>query len=396
MKPFFVLLLAALIGRESSVAREFVFEVNAGATDRAETPVRADVTFPAPPAATVAIKVTGPNGTVPGQLVGDSSGDRDQIWWTVSIPKGQKGTYRAEVVAGPPAGDRFRFVDESDKHLDLLFGDRPVTRFMYAFDPDPKQRFMTAKPFTHVYDAAGQKIITSPGGDPYPHHRGIFLGYSKVQPAGGRSNNFWGMRSAWQRTKKLELQSQGPVLGRMAAWILWEAPNEKAVLREERVITVFRRKPPELLLEFVSTLTSQGGDVVLDGDPEHAGCQFRAHPDVAKNQKETRYLLPPGMKEGRKGTRDMPWAVMSFALSGSRFYVAQLNHPNNPAGTIFSANRKYGRFGAFPKATVKADKPLTLRYRFFVREGETPLTVEEAQRLHADFVSPPVVKQVKR
>ena len=92
-----------------------------------------------------------------------------------------------------------------------------------------------------------------------------------------------------------------------------------------------------------------------------------------------------------KGTPDMPWASVSFYLNGSRFNVAELNAPENPKGTIFSANRDYGRFGAFPKTELKADQPLTLRYRFFVREGQDALTADEVQRLFDDFAKLPKV-----
>ncbi len=87
----------------------------------------------------------------------------------------------------------------------------------------------------------------------------------------------------------------------------------------------------------------------------------------------------------------MPWATVSLCIGDSRFSVAHLNHPSNPKGTIYSANRDYGRFGAFPRVPLKAGETLVLRYRYFVREAPTPLTADEAQRLYADFATPPQV-----
>lgn len=373
-----------------AMAGKVVLEVDAGDSGRVETPVCAEVACDVP-AGEAVVEIEGPGGKLPAQLLPAAEKGKASLCWIVSLQKGRKATYTATISKGKPAGKGFAFQDEKGKHLDLLFDGRKVTRLMYAFDPDPKKRFPTAKPFTHVFDAAGQKIITSPGAQPYPHHRGIFIGWSRTKVAGGKSYGFWGMGRTWQRVEKFTARQAGPVLGRMAASILWEAKQDTPVLTEERTITVFRRAKAELLLEFLTTLRTPGPDVSLGGDPEHAGCQFRAHPEVAKNQQHTRYLLRAGMKEGRRGTLDMPWACMSFKLGESRFNVAHLNHPDNPKGTVYSANRRYGRFGAFPTATVKADKPLTLRYRIFVREGAEPLTVDEIDRLHADFTTPPKV-----
>ena len=387
------LAVAALLGMAAmlaapAAAETIVLEVDAGQFDRVETPVCAEVATDIAPGDAV-VEVKGPDGTVPGQLAPGAAKDKATLWWIVSLKKGQKATYTATVTKGKPAPKGFAFDDTKDDHLDLLFAGRKVTRFMYVFDPDPKKRFATAKPFTHVFDAKGEKVITSPGGNPYPHHRGIFLGY-KVKAA-GKSYDFWHVRNVWQRLEKFAGLQAGPVLGRMTGIIHWEPKADTPVVIEERAITVYGQSKPVVLLDFVSTLRSAGGEVDLGGDPEHAGCQFRPHFDVNKRGKETKYVHPPGMKPGGKGTKDMPWSSVSYALGESRFNVAHLNHPANPKGTIYSAYRTYGRFGAFVKAKLPADKTLTLRYRIFVREGPDALTVEEVQRLHADFATPPAV-----
>ncbi len=370
-------------------AFEVTLEVEAGDSDRLETPVFAPITLPATPGPDLAVEVEGPGGKVPGQLVPGAEKGTTMLFWLVSLKRGQKASYKAKIEKGDAPSKGFAFQDEKGKQLDLLFDGRKVTRFMYEFNPDPKLRFPTAKPFTHVFDAKGEKVITSPGGEPFPHHRGIFIGWSRTKLPDGKSYDFWHVRAVWQRVEKPIITLAGPVLGRMIAEVNWELPDGKPAIIEERTITVYRQSKPELLLDFVSTLRSQVGEIQLDGDPEHAGCQFRAHPDVNKLQAETKYLLPADMKEGTKGTLDMPWASMSFKLGEQRFAVAHLNHPENPKGTVYSANRRYGRFGAFPKAMLKADQPLTLRYRFFVREGQAPLSSEEVQRLYDDFARPP-------
>ena len=57
-------------------------------------------------------------------------------------------------------------------------------------------------------------------------------------------------------------------------------------------ITVYRQPEPALMLMDLSTsLKAVNGDVELAGDPEHAGCQYRPHNEVARN-KSARYLFP--------------------------------------------------------------------------------------------------------
>ena len=378
-------------------AWQVVLEVKAGDAERLETPVCALVSPPPDlaklPPSQLAVEVQGPAGKVPGQLVRAQEAGKWQLWWLVSLKPDQSATYTATISRGkqPPGG--FIFKDTPGDHLDLLLGGRRVTRFMYAFhyDPNANKRFPTAKPFTHVFDSRGERVITSPGGQPYPHHRGIFLGY-KVRTPDGKRYDFWHVRSVWQRVEKLTNLQAGPVLGRMTAIVKWEIKPDTPVITEERTITVYRQREPVVLLDFVARLRSEVGDLDLGGDPEHAGCQFRPHPEVAKRGRETRYLLPPGMKPGSRGTKDIPWAANSFALGQSRFNVLHMNHPDNPKGTIYSAYRPYGRFGAFAPTKLPAGKTLTLRYRIFVREGaDAPITVEEAQRLWNDFAHPPVV-----
>jgi len=406
--------LAALVlcVGSAAMAADVTLEVAAGDADRIETPVCAELDAAQALKGValdgdLSVSVSGQGGTLPGQLEA-LPGGKARLWFVVpQLKAGQKATFRAKIEQRKPAEAKsFVFQDTAGDHLDLLFAGRKVTRLMYVFNNDPNvsKRFPTSKPFTHVFNAVGEKVITSPGGQPFPHHRGIFIGWNRTTTADGKRYDFWHTRNVWLRLEKFTGKQAGPVFGRMVARIRWEDPKGEPVVLEDRAITVYRQAKPELLLDFVSTLHSARGDIQLIGDPEHAGCQFRAHFEVGQRYKkmkgpeikaqglDTRYVHPPGAKPGKKGTKDMPWSSVSFALWGSRFNVGHLNHPGNPKGTLYSAYRPYGRFGAYAKAELKADQPLTVRYRYFVREGQkAALTVAEMQRLHADFATPPQV-----
>ena len=106
------------------------------------------------------------------------------------------------------------------------------------------------------------------------------------------------------------------------------------VVREQRELTVYNL-PGGNLIEFASLLKPDHGKVKLDGDPEHAGFQFRAHNDVRSgNEKQTYYLRPTGKGEfgqEQHGKKDLPWDAASFVLKGQRYTVGYLDQPEEPA-----------------------------------------------------------------
>jgi hypothetical protein len=318
---------------------------------------------------------------VPGQIVKTPDG-RTQLWFI--LPAGQQAAeqrWTAAFSRGRPAEKTFAWTDAPGDHLDLALDGKPVTRCVYAYDAEKAKAVNvykdTYKVFHHVFDAAGKNVITQGlGGKLYPHHRGLFIGFSRVR-AGDLSGDWWHMTGGPQVHQKFLEQIAGPVLARSTALIHWQTKDGKLAVVEERTTTAYRQPAPALLLlDFRSRLTAPGKDVVLGGDPEHAGMQFRPHGDI--DPKQTKYLFP---KEDTnvQSERDLPWAAMAMVLSrdgGERYAVQHMSHPDNPKGTRYSAYRDYGRFGAFPTAEIKADQTLTLTYRIWAAAGELPARVQ--------------------
>src|SRR5438309_4437443 len=94
----------------------------------------------------------------------------------------------SEVRAGEKQ-DSFHWVNRPGESIDLLFGDRPVLRYMNAaHDTSTKDRHeLTFKVFHHVLDPkTGHILLTGGAGLAadktllYPHHRGLFFGYNKI------------------------------------------------------------------------------------------------------------------------------------------------------------------------------------------------------------------------
>jgi hypothetical protein len=200
---------------------------------------------------------------------------------------------------------------------------------------------------------------------------------------------------AQKHEKFLELMA-GPVLARSNSLVHWNNKDGQTIIAEQRKTTVFRQSEHTiLLLEFVIDLKAVNGDVFLDGDPEHAGFQYRPHDGVAKGSKDVKatYLFHEEGIDPKKD-KDLPWAAMSYGLNGKRYSVLYMDCPGNPRPVIYSAYRDYGRFGAFFKKQIKDGDTLTLRYRIWIIEGPMPERSKLTEE-YAEFVHGPKVEVVK-
>jgi len=310
--------------------------------------------------------------TVLGQVLPGADGP-ELCWVAPTVAGGQAVTWTASPAPDAGGAKTFTIKDTAGAHTDILFGGRIVTRYMYADDTStPEKAHATYKVYNHVFDAEGKAPITKGAGGKFTHHRGIFIGWSRTS-AGGRRADTWHMKGCRHKHQKLLVQTAGPSAARTVALIHWNDAKGQPLMTERRQVTVYAQPAPAIMLmDFRSTLMSPDGEVTLAGDPEHAGCQYRPHNDVTKNKgdKATTYAF---YKESIKGKgqfeKDMPWACMSYSLAGQRYNVQHMSHPTVPKGNTYSAYRDYGRFGAYCTTKVVADKPLVLRYRYYVGTG---------------------------
>jgi hypothetical protein len=296
----------------------------------------------------------------------------------------------------------FSWHDKEGEYIDLFFAGRKVTRYMYAHDTSSAQRtFETYKPFLHVFDELGQDVLTNgPDGVnqylskriKYPHHRGVFMGWNKLTFEGKRYD-LWHMKKAHQVHQEFLTLTAGPVLASSVALVHWNDEEGEPIIAERRRTTVYAQSDPTvILLDFDTKLRAVRGDVYLDGDPEHAGFQFRAHNDVAAGgaDAKARYLFHEDGIDAHRD-KDLPWVAMSFGLRGRNYSVLHMDHPENARPTIYSAYRDYGRFGAFFKQKMDAGRTLKLRYRIWVGKE----TTSERRRLasaYSAFVDCPAVE----
>lgn len=252
-----------------------------------------------------------------------------------------------------------------NESVDVAQDGKVVARFMMAHDVStPAKRLETYKPYLHVFDPSGALRLTKGPGFEFTHHRGIMLGFMKIT-VDGKTYDRWHMVKGDQVVTGIK-----PVTDGFVASIDWQGPTaqDKPILTEERTFTFTQTAAPFYLgIEMRSSLKPDHGEAKIDGDPEHAGAQFR--PSEKIDGTKTVYVTPGQGVQIHK-VKDLPWVAEVFTVEGKTFTGLLLNHPSNPKDTAFSAYRDYGRFGAFPKGVATPANPFKLRYQWLIAEGD--------------------------
>src|SRR5262249_26881245 len=157
------------------------------------------------------------------------------------------------------------------------------------------KREITYKVYHHLYDPDGQFFVTKGPGGLYPHHRGLYFGFNKITYDGKQADIWHCNKNEHQTHGKFLTSEAGPVLGRHRMEILWYGQANDVFAKEERELTLFN-VPGGQMVGFASRLHSTGSKIKLDGDPQHAGFQFRASQEVAeKTGSKTYYIRPDGI-----------------------------------------------------------------------------------------------------
>jgi hypothetical protein len=386
--------------------------VSAGQFDRENVPVKVIVTLPEALKAAKAVTLADAEGNkLAGQVTGlgllasgakaaDGQVARELHFVVPKLKAGQ--TLALSATIGDEASSTqksFAWTDMAGKYSELNLAGRPVLRYMYeAIDTSTNERRMeTYKPYHHVYDPQGNRFVTKGPGGLFPHHRGLYYGFNRISyDEGKKQADTWHCnKGEWQSHEGVLAEDVGPVLGRHVVAIDWHGQDGNVFAKEQREMSAYN-VPGGLLIEFASRLTTTGGTVKLDGDPQHAGFQFRASQDVPDHTAKLTYYLRPDGKDkpgsfrnwpANKEHANLPWNALSFVLGEQRYTCCYLDRPENPKESRYS-ERDYGRFGSYFQYDLTEKGPLDLNYRVWLQEGE--MTVEDVTDASNDFVSPPV------
>lgn len=294
-----------------------------------------------------------------------------------------------------PAAD-FSWHDTGGLHIDLEYKGNPVVRYQYEpiDESTPERRHDTYKPFYHVFDSSGEGFITKGPGGKFPHHRGIFYGFSRCSYTDAEGTKHekidtWHCKKAHQVHRKILDQTAGDDAASLTSEIAWIDNEGKEFATEARTLTFSYNDKNDLVVDFNTVLTPKVPSMKVDGDPQHAGFQFRASNEVSEKTAKQTYYIRPGTGKAQEGatinwsakldnetTTNLPWKAMSFVTGGKRYTVAYIDSEKNPKPARFS-ERDYGRFGSYFFKEITPSEPLQVQYKLVIRQGEmTPAEVE--------------------
>ena len=338
---------------------------------------------------------------IPGQLIETATGKRE-LWWILPETTENKVEWNAIIKQDSSKKKTgFKWIDTPNKYLDLFLDERRVFRYSYQLDEHlTKENTLTEhnKPFYHFYDLQGtSKITNGPEEGVWSHHRGIMIGWRDVGFQ-GQDLSFWGMEDLTvQKHVKFIKNVAGPVLAQTEVLIHWNDSTGITIIEETRQATIYKQSPPDLLLlDFTSTLKAVNGAVTLDGNAEHGGVQFRANNDVAEgatgSKKPTYYFNKDSIDPHKD--YNLPWVAMSYGLNNKTYSILQIDNPDNPKPTIWSAYRDYGRFGAFFSKKLAENESFTVRYRYWMGEENMPDRNVLSAKYHA-YIHPVKIQPVE-
>ena len=295
------------------------------------------------------------------------------------------GAWKTREEPGAPSG----------KHIEVLNDSKPVARFVYGEGQ--------LKPFLHVYGTQGELLTEWSAEQQFPHHRGIYIGWNKIESEIG-SSDLWHLRSGEKMTVKKLQHRGGKTNAVIRATVEWHAQKkdengDSILLRETRELSIWQPTTDRTVVDAKFTLAPQR-DLTLNGDLQHAGVHFRATHQLRERAKETRYVWEPDLPGpgGKVASTEMKWARLLFPVGDHWYAATQLNSPTNPTEEL--SWRDYGRFGFFFKRKLEWGDELELKYRFITEPvaGEAredlPAQRMAAAKHYAEFA--PTIYEYRR
>jgi hypothetical protein len=245
----------------------------------------------------------------------------------------------------------------------LADGSPPVRLVAAAYDQG--QHEATCKPW-HAVHAPDGRLLTKGLGGTFPHHRGLFVGWNQVDCHGARLD-FWHCRNGeTPRVRQHEPAADGERLT-----VDWCAADGRPIVQEVRSLRVSPWRDGGYRVDLEHTLRAAGAEVVLGGDPQHAGCQFRALEAFAPaTAPKVGYVRPPtAIGAANDVWHDCRWIAAILPLPDGAITVLRIEAAGNPTATW--STRGYGRFGAMWTLALPADgTPQRLATTWLVVAGE--------------------------
>ena len=240
-------------------------------------------------------------------------------------------------------GQTVRFVEKADR-IDILFGDRLFSRYLFADS--------LTKPVLHpvhfpsgVSATRGFPLAPEPGeSNDHPHHIGVFFTVDEVN-----GNGFWNNTSGLPRVQHVRtvLKKEEEGIGILSTVSKWIGKNNKPLLREDRIMT-FYPEEHTTTVDFSLRLTALDTTVVFS-DTKEGMFAIRAADWLKEEGGSGKYLNSAG-EESEKNVwgKRANWVRLEGILEGKPLGIVLFNHPASTNYPTYWHARGYGLFSADP------------------------------------------------
>lgn len=278
--------------------------------------------------------------------------------------------------------------------------DKPVLSYWHGPADSKNSKKYPLNDFIHPLIGLDGEVLTAASPGDHVHHRGIFWAWVRTERQGKWQNEWWIPRDFIVEPGRLEHDDAGAASCRFVAEHFWtyrptDPARSERFVRELADCRVYAGSADGRAVDVDLTLTALvdgiriGGQTDLDKGYGGMTCRFGAATDV--RMENDKGLIQSGSLN-HVVAKWVDWTGKFPGTDGNRLPhrsgATLMVHPSHPAYPPEWIVRAYGPVGlAYPglqMIELPKDKPLHLRYRFWVHRGDATVgKVPEAYRAYA-------------
>lgn len=279
----------------------------------------------------------------------------------------------------------------------FLFQEKGQNVLFYQRAPKSFNGAYTRNNYIHPLWSLDGEVLTEDAPDDHLHQRGIYWTWHQTWVGELRCGDAWTcQRFAWD-VVSAALSPGSDGVRKLDVTVLWKSPDfvDKngqmcPIVREETVISVYPREKHYRWLDFEIRLLASHDKVTIGGSEDvkgYGGFSLRIKaPDDLIFQSGQGKVQPKNKAVTAGNWLDF---VASFNPAGRKSGIAVLVHPDNPGATnkwILRQKRSMQNpvFPGREPVVVSRDRPLILRYRLVIHQGDSKqVPLEEMYQAYA-------------
>lgn len=405
---------ALLTSLDRATAADPLLEIDAGASERRETPV----VFPVP--ASLAdhslfwLKPEDDRPTLMGQRI---PGDAAQaIVILDQAAAGSRRRFRITPVAAVSAITPGATCDDDGQGLTLRVGNQIVLRYNSSVIESPPGLDTVYRRSGHIHplQTPTGRVVTDDFAPDHAHQHGVFFAWVNTT-FDGHHVDFWNQKEKTGRVRHLDVleKTSGPVFAQFRVQLRHEditgSHGPTPALDETWLVRTYKTTTP-FLVDIESRQSTAGARPLTLNKYHYGGFGLRANrelfdpsatgenpPDPAKSG-ESDFLTSDGKHRGDGNHTRPRWVDLSGKTKGEFAGVAVLDHPDNyrfPQPVRLHPNKPY--FSISPPVlgsfTIEPGQSYLSRYRLDVHDGRPDALA--INRHWSDYATPPSTQLVK-